>query len=249
MHTKILAGVLGLAALAACSDGGPAAAGRVDVSFAAQSAASAAAGAIIAGAETYQDDDGNVLVIDSAAVVLRKLHLQSATADSVDCDDGAMVEGCEVLRAGPFLVSLPLDGTVDHQFTVSVDAGTYTRAMMQLHKPTGSADVDFLAEHPEFEGVSVRVVGTFNDEPFVYTIGVTDVQHTTIDPPISVIEGGTASLTMRVDLSTWFRGPGGILVDPATAMGDGVNVTLVHQNVITSFHGFEDTDHDGQPDE
>jgi hypothetical protein len=244
MRTMLLAGLAGLAALAACSDGGPAATGRVDVSFATTGSAAAAGFP----AETYEDEDGNVLVIDSAAVVLRKLHLQRASADSSACEGEGDPDECSVLKAGPFLVMLPLAGGVDHHFTVSVDAGTYTRAMLQLHKPTGSADVGFLQDHPEFAGVSVRVVGTFNGIPFTYTTGVTDVQHATLAPPLSVVEGETVGLTVRVDLSTWFRTAGGELIDPATAIGAGANVTLVHQNVIHSFHGFEDADHDGHPD-
>jgi hypothetical protein len=244
MRTILLAGFAGLAALAACSDGGPAATGRVDVSFATTGSAAAAGFP----AETYEDESGNVLVIDSAAVVLRKLHLQRASADSSACESVVDPEECSVLKAGPFLVMLPLAGGVDHHFTVPVEAGTYTRAMLQLHKPTGSADVDFLQDHPEFAGVSVRVIGTFNGTPFIYVTSVTDVQHTTIDPPLSVIEGETAGLTVRIDLSTWFRTGGGDLVDPATAIGAGANVTLVHQNVIRSFHGFQDADHDGHPD-
>jgi hypothetical protein len=39
-----------------------------------------------------------------------------------------------------------------------------------------------------------------------------------------------------------------VLVDPGTALGDGVNATLVQQNIIHSFHGFEDEDHDGHDD-
>jgi len=244
MRTMLLTGLTGLAALAACGDGGPAATGRVDVSFA--TAGSAAAPGFPA--ETYEDDAGNVLVIDSAAVVLRKLHLQRASADSADCESADDPDECAVLKAGPFIVMLPLAGGVDHHFTVAVDAGSYTRAMLQLHKPTGSGDFDLLQDHPEFAGVSVRVVGTFNGTPFVYTTGVTDVQHTTLDPPLVVLDGETVALTVRVDLSTWFRTSGGDLIDPATAIGTGVNVTLVHQNVIHSFHGFRDADHDGHPD-
>lgn len=263
MRMITLAGSLGLAALAACSDGGPAATGRVEVGFATD--ASAPAGGVPLLADTYTDLSGNTLVIDSVSVVVRKLKLEGSATAACDIDDsgedsmmvmsdsghGDMEEhedgDCGQLRLGPFLVELPLNGGVSHEFTVTVDTGTYAEAKFQIHKPEGAADSAFLAAHPEYAGVSIRVVGTFNGNAFVYTTGVTDVQEIEFDPPLVVTEGST-SFTLMVDLSNWFRTGAGVLVDPNTAVGDGVNAILVHQNIIHSFHGFEDEDHDGHDD-
>jgi len=266
MRTAILAGLAGLAALAACSsDGGPGATGEVTVGF----STTASAGAAVAGpffAESYDDSSGNTLTIDSVAVVVRKLHLRSAACVDVDDDDenegtGAIPlmmdddsaeahddhedEGCPVLRLGPFLVDLSVAGGKFHDFTVTVDTGTYTGVGFQIHKPRGSRDRDFLAEHPAFDGVSIRAVGTFNGTPFVYTTAVTDVQRMRFDPPLVVGEGPT-TLQVKVDLSGWFRGRDGALIDPATAVGDGVNVGVVRYNVIRSFrcHSGDDDDHE-----
>ncbi|MBW8771718.1 MAG: hypothetical protein JF590_00255 [Gemmatimonadetes bacterium] len=270
MRAIMLAGVTGLAALAACSDGGPAATGRVE--FGVATSASAPAGGAALFADTFNDSTGNALVIDSVAVVVRKLHLEGSAATGCDdgerpdtiadttSEDGMMVSdsgdgdhegddgvGCEGLRLGPFLVDLPLNGGVAHEFTLTVDTGTYSEARFQIHKPEGDADNAFLAAHPEYAGVSIRVVGTFNGTPFVYKTGVTDVQHVEFDPPL-VVTTGTTAFTLMVDLSGWFKGPGGVLVDPATALDDGVNAILVRQNIIRSFHGFRDEDHDGHDD-
>lgn len=258
MRTTILAGLLGLAALAACSDGGPAATGRVEVGFATDASAPATGVALFA--DTYTDLSGNTLVIDSVSVVVRKLKLEGGAAlgcedeetpdsletASVSGDEGIESE-CAELKLGPFLVDLPLNGGASHEFTVTVDTGTYTEAKFQIHKPEGADDSAFIVAHPEYAGVSIRVVGTYNGTPFVYTTGVTDVQTVEFDPPLVVSEGST-SLTLMVDLSGWFRTDAGVLVDPNTALGDGVNVTLVHQNIIHSFHGFEDENHDGHDD-
>lgn len=267
MRAIMLAGVAGLAALAACSDGGPAATGRVEFGVATSASAPATGAALFA--DTFNDSSGNALVIDSVSVVVRKLHLEGSTATG--CDDGEMPDtvpdtmvdsrvmasdsgehedegvGCEGLRLGPFLVDLPLNGGVAHEFTLTVDTGTYSEARFQIHKPEGDADNAFLAAHPEYAGVSIRVVGTFNGTPFVYTTGVTDVQHVEFDPPL-VVSTGTTAFTLMVDLSGWFKGPTGTLVDPATALDDGVNAILVRQNIIHSFHGFRDEDHDGHDD-
>ena len=105
-----------------------------------------------------------------------------------------------------------------------------------------------LAQHPDYAGTSVRVVGTYNGTPFVYTTAVTAVQHVEFDPPL-VVGGGGANFTLFVDLTSWFRTAAGSLVDPATAIGDGANVALVTQNIIHSFHAFEDDDHDGHDDQ
>lgn len=258
MRKSMLAGTLGLAALAACSDGGPAATGRVEVGFA--SDASAPAAGVPLFADTYTDPSGNTLVIDSVAVVVRRLRLEGGAATGCG-DDGSpdplatmpdsgehdMEQECAELRLGPFLVDLPLNGGVSHEFSVTVDTGTYTEAKFQIHRPMGMGDSAFLSAHPEYAGVSIRVVGTFNGTPFVYTTGVTDEQEVEFDPPLVVTEGST-SFTLMVDLSGWFRTGEGGLVDPTTALGDGVNAILVQQNILHSFHGFEDEDHDGRDD-
>jgi hypothetical protein len=204
--------------------------------------------------------------------VIRKLRLETAAAASCDVDDDDDGEGedtstimmshdslhdededdddenCGQVRAGPFLVALSLDSGAVHQFTVTVDTGTYIRAKFQLHKPTGSNDRALVMEHPEMEGVSIRAVGSYNGTAFVYTSRVTDVQRVRLDPPV-VVGDGTAALTLKVDLSGWFKNGAGVLVDPATAVGDGANVTLVRRNVFHSFHGFRDGDHDGHGDD
>lgn len=261
MRSTILAGLTGLAALAACSDGGPGTTGRVEVGFATDASAPASGVALFA--DTYTDPDGNTLVIDSVSVVLRQVMLEGGAGVGCDDDDGEGEESpiasadsgeteddeeCEiVLRLGPMLVDLPLNGGVSHQFTATVDTGTYTEVKFQIHVPEGEHDAAFLELHPEYAGVSIRVVGSFNGSAFVYTAGVTDVQEVEFDPPLVVTDGST-SFTVRVDLSGWFRTGAGGLIDPATAMGDGANVVLVYQNIIHSFHGFEDEDHDGEDD-
>ena len=250
----------GVAALVACSDGGPPSMTPVAVAVAA-STVTPGAGASFA-SEVQTDGDGNTLIIDSVSVVLRKIKLENALCgddDSTEADVGVMrsdsgegeMEGdddCPELRLGPMLVDLPLgDGTPEHQFTASVPVGTYSSVLFQLHKPDGENDTTFLAQHPEFAGVSIRVVGSYNGAPFVYTTGVTDVQRVHFSPPLVVGDPPTA-FTLFVDLSGWFKAGAGLLIDPTTAMGDGANVVLVHLNIEHSFHAFQDEDHDGEDD-
>lgn len=256
MRTIILAGIVGLAGLAACnSDGSPTPTGQVQVGMTTTAAGGPVAGPMLD--EVYTDDDGNTLILTTASVVLRKIHLEGSTEFGCEDDDSTGTtdstgivqdeDGCGLVRLGPVLVDLPLDGTVERQFTVTVDTGTYHSVQVQIHKPSGSMDQAFLQEHPEYDGVSIRVTGTYNGTPFTFTTGVTDVQNVELDPPLGVPEG-VVSLTIELDLSTWFRTGAGILVDPSTAMGSGANAVMVHQNIIQSIHGFGHDDEDGDPD-
>ena len=258
----------GVVALAACSDSGPGATASVNFAIATRATSAPATGPSFT--EDYTDTSGNTLAIDSVIVVVRKLKLEGGagsacvtqdtsmmhdgieTSDTGAANDGEAGDGeheCGDLKLGPFLVALPV-GTAgaDRQFTVLVDTGSYSEVMFQIHKPEGSRDSTFLAQHPDYAGTSVRVVGTYNGTPFVYTTAVTAVQHVEFDPPL-VVGGGGANFTLFVDLTSWFRTAAGSLVDPATAIGDGANVALVTQNIIHSFHAFEDDDHDGHDDQ
>ena len=107
-------------------------------------------------------------------------------------------------------------------FSVAVDTGTYDEVRFKIHKPRSDSgnpeDAQFLAQHPEFEKVSIRVVGSFNGAPFVYTTDLNVQQQMEFDPPLVVADSVTnVDVTIRVDLANWFRDAGGNLVDPATA--------------------------------
>src|SRR6478735_11689938 len=92
MLKHLLAVGLGLAAVAACSDGGPSATGRVEVGTTAGISAAGSASNGLMLAETYTDGSGNTLTFDSVLVVIRKLRLEggpaSACVDDDDDDDG-----------------------------------------------------------------------------------------------------------------------------------------------------------------
>lgn len=270
MFSRSLMVAAGALALAACSDGvGPAGTAPVGFAIATRAATSASAGPMAA-SEVVTDSSGNSLSIDSVSVVVRKIELEGSTLSCPSTGEDSLTEDvtvgvtvqasdsgemeheggddCGEVRAGPFLVDLPLGtGGAERQFTVTVDTGTYTKVKIQIHRPEGAHDTLFVQQHPEFAGVSIRVVGTFNGAPFTYTTDITDVQEVEFATPLVVGSGPTA-FTLFVDLSGWFKNGAGVLVDPATAMGDGANVMQVHANIIHSFHAFQDEDHDGEDD-
>lgn len=247
IRRSILAGVAGAFAIAGCSSG-PDTTPRVEFALSTHATAPAASGLQAAApfaSEVYTDASGDTLSLDSVFVVVRRLELKRTVA--VACDSlSSSEDGCEEMKAGPFLLDLPL-GTpgAERQFTVAIDTGTYSKVQFEIHKAE-SGDAAFLAQHPGYEGVSIRAVGTFNGTPFTYTTGLDVEQEIEFSPPITVTDGAT-TFTLFVDLGTWFKN-GATLVDPGTAGASGVNESLVHENIQNSFKAFEDDNHDGHDD-
>jgi hypothetical protein len=171
-----------------------------------------------------------------------------AAFDAADQDEADDHDSCDARALGPILVDLPLNSGPQQQFAIDIEPGTYTAVRFHIHKANSGSEAPFLAEHPEFVGTSIRVTGTFNHEPFTYTTSLNAVQHQRFDSPVTVDASGTTDVTLLVDLSTWFLGPNGALVDPATAMPGGANEHLVWDNIRRSFQAFNDHDHNGHPD-
>jgi hypothetical protein len=249
--------------VAACTEG-TGSRGIAPVSLALSSGASTTAPAApqAAATETFTDST-NTLVISSVEVVLRKVELKRTEApdtggcamstsgitasDDGQCDDNG--QGDE-LEAGPALVDLPLGG-IERTFTADVPAGTFDALEFQIHKPSSdgdAADRDFLKAHPDFAGISIRVKGTFNGADFTYTSDLSVGEELRFDPPVVVTAGTPASVTIKLDLDGWFRSGGGTLLDPATAAKGAENENLVRDNILRSFHAFQDNDEDGMDD-
>ncbi len=226
--------------------------------------------ATVGGPETFTDASNNTLAITSVELVLRKVELKpversacnessqitvatAATAASDGNEGNEMNEvetECDELEAGPILVDLPLGG-IERMFEATVPAGTFDELRFQIHKPSDdgdAADHAFLAAHPDFAGVSIRVKGTFNGTDFTYTSDLNVEQELRFNPAVVVTAGTPAKLTVSLDLSGWFRSSS-TLVDPATAAKDGANEGLVRDNIIRSFQTFKDNDEDGRDDD
>ena len=167
-----------------------------------------------------------------------------AAFDAADQDEADDHDSCDARALGPILVELPLNSAPQQQFAIDIEPGTYTAVRFHIHKANSGSEAPFLAEHPEFVGTSIRVAGTFNDEPFTYTTSLNAVQHQRFESPVTVDASGTTDVTLLVDLSTWFLGPQGTLIDPAAAMHGGASERLVWNNIRRSFHAFNDHDHD-----
>jgi hypothetical protein len=253
MSRFTLGRVLSLAALAgsagACSDsGGPSTQSQVSFNVATQPATSATgvSAAVVGTPETFTDGT-HTLIVNGVQLVLREIELHRAGAVS-DCAASAG-DDCEKMEIGPVLVDLPL-GTPGsaRTFSVALQPGSYDRVEFEIHKPSSSEDAGFLQSNPGFDGVSVRVTGTYNGTDFTYTGDFNDEMEFNLDPALAVGETGTADLTLFASLASWFRDSGGALVDPVSANPGGQNQGLIEQNIKSSLDTFEDEDHDGRDD-
>ncbi len=263
--------------LAACSGGGtsPTAKSQVTFSLSARPTSAASHAAFLSDTLT---GGGSTVVLDTVQLVLRDIRFKRVEGTACPDDDSTSAsirhdgvsdssghEGdhngsdghedtCEAFNAGPLLLDVPLGGGVDRAFGVTVDTGTFDQLRIRIHKPSSdsadAADVAFLAAHPEFDKVSIRVVGSYNGTPFVFLSDLNAEQRIALVPPITV--AGAASnvdVTIKVDVSTWFADGAGGFVDPTSGLKGGVNDNLVRDNIKASFHAFRDGNHDGHDDD
>jgi hypothetical protein len=267
----------GLALVTGCSDAGTGTSADATVRFNVATGTSAAAAGVamaLTGTPDSLTDGTNTLVIDTAQMVLRdiKFHMMetavcsdSSSAEDPNDDSGhhgdSTSDGnvrmlhdddgddsdCDELRIGPYLLDLPLDNGPARSFTVDLPAGTYREVRFKVHKASRSEDASFIATHPEFDQRSVRVVGTWNGVPFVFTSDVSAEQETEFSPPLSVDGTTGTDLTLFVDISSWFL-VDGALVDPAQANDEQPLASQVKNNIKASIRAFEDDDRDGEDD-
>jgi len=248
--------------LAACSNAsGPAAGATLSLSFATLQQAGGAAG----DRDPSTTTPTHTLVLSSARIVLDHIELVPASVTCPDADDNdvgnpdgnrtrvsAADEGngqdreCEEIDQGPALVDLPVGQSVVTMFDVPVPAGTYAslEAHLQSAQANTAAGAAFDAAHPDLAGASVRVTGTFDGTPFIYTGRPHSHLEFRFDPPITVGSSGV-NVTVHVSLDRWFQDPAGELVNPATANDGGPNADLVAENIRRSFRAFRDDQHRG----
>ena len=250
----VAAALLAGAALAACGDSAGPSAGSGQVSMAVATRPAAAAATTGASASAVVPpltltDGTNTLVITDVQLVLREIELRRA--DESACDgSGESGDSCEKLELGPILLELPLGVGAAHVFSAPVAAGTYSEIEFEIHKPSDddASDAAFRQAHPELDGVSIKVTGSYNGQDFTYTTDLNAEQEIELSPPLVTSDTSSADLTLLVDLDRWFRDGAGLLVDPATALSGQANAGLVTDNIRATFRAFEDENHDGSDD-
>jgi len=249
---RLLGAALVAATLAGCAESsGPRGGGQLGFNIGTTGSSSPAPAGLMAVSDTMIDVGGNVLVLSKVEIVLREIELRRVNHDDCDSITAGDDDACEEFESGPILLDLPLEGGVVHQFAVSADSGFYNQVEFDIHKPEDdgdAADQAFLALHPEFEKVSIRVTGTYNGVDFVYTSDLSVEQEISINPPLEVTALGSAEVTLLVDVRGWFLN-GSALVDPALALKGGAFEGVVKNSIEASFQAFHDDDRDGHSDD
>jgi len=207
----------------------------------------------MAGDSTVIALGSDTIILRSVELVLREIELkpiEDAACDTVGNDDG-----CEEFETGAVLVSLPLGTTAtETMISVSAPPGQYDKLEFKIHKPESSDDAAFIVANPTFDGVSIRVAGTYSQagtrNDFVFTSDLDAQQEVELAPPITVSAGAGTAVTLRVDVSTWFLNAGGsALVDPASANKGQANEGVVKDRIEASIDAFRDDNHDGHDDD
>lgn len=229
--------------IGACSDSDM---GHVRLQLATRGPASLATGAPGHLVVTVGADE---IVVDEVALVLRKVRLDGPPATAC-AEDSEGDSRCAELRFGPVLFDLPLGEGAEPIFTAAVPVGTYTGVKFQVHRPTNAnEDADFVADHPEFENISIRVLGTYNGTPFTFASDLTEVEDVGFTEQVEVEAEGELPVTLHVDVARWFASADGSgLVNPSEANDGGPFESLVERQILESFRAFRDSDKDGAAD-
>lgn len=234
----------------ACSDATTAHGGRaLSVSITTQAQGAVASRAPLA--DVTVAIGGSSLVITKAQLVARRIELAPVNASScagvaeAGDDDGSVQDGCAEVEVGPTLLDIPLDASTKTNITTSVPAGTYRGLEIRID-PISSGNrssTAFLAAHPEFKNMSVRVEGTFNGKAFVFMAPVDARIETLFSAPVTV-DANNPNVTIAIDIANWFSDGAGGTLDPSNSS----NTSRISANIASSLHAFEDDDHDGHDD-
>lgn len=248
--------------LAACSDSTT---GRVSLALSARAAGGpaasapafgapfAAAAVVAAGDSTLIVLGNDTIIVRSVELVLREIELKRVEANA--CDSVMGNDDCEEFETGPVLVPVPLGSTATETVVaVNASPGMYDELQFEVHKPEDSSDAAFITAHPTFDGVSLRVTGTYSQagsrSEFTFISDLNESQEILLSPAITVIEGEATNVTLRVDVSRWFLDAGGTaLVDPASANKGQPNENVVRDHIRASIDAFRDDDRDGSDDD
>ena len=197
---------------------------------------------------------GTTIDFTSVRVAFSEIELERL-GSPVECDIATIDDDdCEEIELAPRILDLPLTPGARRSISVSVAPGTYDEIEFRVEKLGDESDeAALVAANPEFDGVSIRVEGTYDGgsgpTAFVFTTDLNEEQELDLASPITVDETGAAELTLFVDIGTWFLNRAGDgYGEPAQANKGGQDESDVKNNIQKSFDAFEDHDHDGESD-
>jgi hypothetical protein len=202
----------------------------VSVSFAVAENGMAGQASLVA-ADSFTDGV-HVLNLTTVSVLFDEITLErdedevggDSDGDS-EADSDSDGSSNEKVRRGPFTVNLPVAGGVITPINEALPAGRY--------------------EEVELDVGSVRVVGTFDGQPFDVTVPVQTELDLEFDSPFVVDDDADRlNVTIAIDFSRWFRDSSGVLLSPQSIATNSSLRAQVIDRIRNSFRAFEDSDRD-----
>lgn len=152
----------------------------------------------------------------------------SSGASADDGHNGGGNDDCGEMKIGPTTIDLPLDGSVVAVPADAIPAGTFQELELRL--------------------AFIRLQGTFDGKAFDVTLSTPVRGEIQFATPLVVTAGTATSITVTVPVATWFTNTDGSLLDPSKLNSTPSLMSQFVGRIGTSFHAFEDEDHDGRDD-
>lgn len=197
-------------------------------------------------ASVTASDGTNTLNITAVEIVVRELEFRRDTAEgiepcvdaeSLDTDDGDACEEAWVapdFLAPPGGTSLPVEQGSASLGVLVVPPDTYEGLEFDVHE-TRDADTNIVTRRPRMVGFSVRVAGTYNEDPIDEArFTPTGTVALPLDDPIDLGDGFASTMVLTVDVASWFE-IDGTVVDPEVAAGDADLRAQVRDRIMSSF--------------
>jgi hypothetical protein len=245
----------------ACNDSSGPSTRRVTLDFQASAATQAnvvaasavgdASAATASSADLVITRGSDNLVISSAQLVVRNVKLQPAgenCIDDTDDDTDVVDDECAAVFTGPFLVDLLANTVAGSELSVELPEGTYNSVQFRIHKVNSNKENEraFREANPDFVGISVRIEGTFNGAPFVFTDDLTQNFKLNLPSPI-VVDAESENVAVVMDIGQWFTPSSGAGLMSPIAMSNQTK-QAISQNIRAGIRAFQDNNHDGNVD-
>lgn len=182
--------------------------------------------------------------ITRARFLLREIEFESALGDSLEYE------------AGPLILELNLNGSVNTIAVGDVPLGTYDEIEFDIHRidpddheDSSAAALPSFQDFVQGERYSIIVDGTVfrldGAVPFQFRSKINEEQEYELNPPLVVgTEGQVVNVTLIISSANWFRAPDGSLLDPT----DPNNESQISNNLKASIKPVKDDDKDGDED-
>ncbi len=176
----------------------------------------------------------NVIEVQRVKMFVDEMELESVEEDSLDFEVEYQI------------VDLPLDGTPLVLTEQLVPAGLYDEFELEIEKPDDEDvtidDTDFRDETGSY---SLVISGLYNGEEFSFRSSEDFELEIEVNPPLEISDAEGSTLTISVDVSSWFKDSNGETLDPK----DYMNTEMINENIENSFEGFEDEFDDDDDDD